>query len=76
MVLFSDFDSSAMVFTLRIWTLLDYGLITETDIRFEIESVFREKQIVISFPQLDVHLHDGAAPRQESATSLTSEKTA
>ena len=56
MVLFSDFGDHALIFKLRVWTLLDYGLSTETDIRFEIDSVFREKQIEIAFPQLDVHL--------------------
>ena len=61
MVLFSDFGNHALIFKLRVWTLLDYGLSTETDIRFEIDKVFREKQIEIAFPQLDVHLDYGAS---------------
>jgi small-conductance mechanosensitive channel len=65
MVLFSDFGDHALIFKLRVWTLLDYGLSTETDIRFAIDEVFREKQIEIAFPQLDVHL-DYALPEEDS----------
>ncbi|MBD3307871.1 mechanosensitive ion channel [candidate division KSB3 bacterium] len=57
MVHFSDFGDSALVFKLRLWTLLEYGLTTENDIRFEIDRIFREKHITIAFPQVDVHLH-------------------
>ena len=57
MVLFSDFGESALIFKLRVWTLIDYGLTSETELRFEIERSFREKKITIAFPQLDVHFH-------------------
>ncbi|GAK60752.1 MscS Mechanosensitive ion channel [Candidatus Vecturithrix granuli] len=60
MVLFSDFGESALIFKLRVWTLLDYGLTTENEIRFEIDRVFREKNITIPFPQRDLHIHSGS----------------
>jgi small-conductance mechanosensitive channel len=36
-------------------------LITESDIRFRIDDLFRESGIVIAFPQRDVHL-DASKP--------------
>jgi small-conductance mechanosensitive channel len=55
-VLFRDFGDSALVFRLRVWTDIDNMLKIETAIRFEIDKRFREKGIVIAFPQRDVHL--------------------
>ena len=57
MVQFADFGDSALLFKLFVWTLLDYGMPTENDIRFEIHRIFAEQQISIAFPQLDVHLY-------------------
>ncbi|GAK52468.1 MscS Mechanosensitive ion channel [Candidatus Moduliflexus flocculans] len=57
LVHFSDFGENALLFILRFWTLLDYGVPTETEIRIEIDRTFKEKNIVIAFPQLDVHLY-------------------
>ncbi len=65
MVHFSDFGDSALIFILRFWTLLDYGVPTETDIRVEIDRVFKEQHIVLAFPQLDVHLHRERESRKE-----------
>ncbi len=65
MVLFSGFGESAFIFKLRIWTLLDYGLTTENEIRFEIVRIFREKNINIPFPQRDLHIRavpEGGVP--------------
>jgi small-conductance mechanosensitive channel len=73
MVLFSDFGDSALVFKLRVWTLIDYGLTTETELRFEIDRIFREKKITIAFPQLDVHFHPkGNAGQHQSENSVFS----
>jgi len=55
-VLFRDFGDSSLVFRLRIWTDIDNMLIVETAIRFEIDRLFKERGIVIAFPQRDVHL--------------------
>jgi small-conductance mechanosensitive channel len=55
-VLFMDFGDSSLVFRLRVWTTLDPCLQAETDIRFEIERLFRERNIEIAFPQRDVHV--------------------
>jgi small-conductance mechanosensitive channel len=55
-VLFSDFGDSALIFKLRIWTLVDHMVKVETHIRFEIERLFRERHIEIPFPQHDVHI--------------------
>ncbi len=55
-VLFSDFGDSALIFKLRVWTLVDQMVKVETHIRFEIERLFRERHIEIPFPQHDVHI--------------------
>ena len=58
-VLFRDFGDSALIFRLRIWTDIDHMLTVETEIRFEIDRVFREQAIEISFPQRDIHIRSG-----------------
>jgi len=55
-VLFEDFGDSSLVFNLRVWTTLDYCLSAETEIRFEIDRLFRERDIEIAFPQRDIHI--------------------
>ena len=55
-VLFTDFGDSSLNFNLRIWTHVDYMLAVETEIRFEIDRLFRERNIEISFPQRDIHI--------------------
>jgi len=55
-VIFSDFGDSALIFTLRVWTDIDNMFIAETDIRFEINRLFKERKIEIAFPQQDLHI--------------------
>ncbi len=63
LVLFEDFGDNSLVFTLIIWISMArtgraqiYIRQVESDIRFRIDELFREKHIVIAFPQRDVHL--------------------
>ena len=55
--MFEDFGDSALVFDLRVWVddLWDRELVL-SDLRFSIDKAFREKDIVIPFPQRDLHL--------------------
>jgi small-conductance mechanosensitive channel len=55
-VLFTDFGDSALIFVLRVWTDVDNMLKVGTAIRFEIDRVFRERNIEIAFPQRDIHI--------------------
>ncbi|MEW5736401.1 MAG: mechanosensitive ion channel domain-containing protein [Thermodesulfobacteriota bacterium] len=55
-VLFMDFADSALVFRLRFWCHVDSFLAVESDIRFTIDRLFRERGISIPFPQRDVHI--------------------
>jgi len=55
-VLFVDFGSSSLDFKLRFWTSIDDFVTAETLLRFEIDRLFRENDVVIPFPQQDVHL--------------------
>lgn len=56
-VLFTDFGESSLNFQL-IFTLNDSFMATfpKSDIRFEIDKLFRENNITIPFPQRDVHI--------------------
>lgn len=57
LVLFNNFGDSALEFKL-IFTLNDsfVGSIPKSDLRFEIDSLFREHNISIPFPQRDIHI--------------------
>jgi potassium efflux system protein len=55
-VIFDDHGDSALIFTLRYWTTVDYYYTTSTDIRFAIDRLFRERNIEIAFPQRDLHI--------------------
>jgi potassium efflux system protein len=59
-VLFNDFAESYLEFELRSWTS-NYSDWVEirSDIRVAIDKVFKEKKIVIPFPQRDLHLKSG-----------------
>ncbi|GAB6906784.1 putative Small-conductance mechanosensitive channel [Desulfosarcina cetonica] len=55
-VLFMDHGDSALIFRLRFWTHLDNYYSTTTDVRFELDRRFRERNIEIAFPQRDIHI--------------------
>jgi potassium-dependent mechanosensitive channel len=55
-VVFMDFADSALIFRLRVWTHIDNMVKVPTSIRFEIDRLFKERNINIPFPQRDVHL--------------------
>lgn len=55
-VVFDDFGDSALIFRLRIWTDIDNMIIVPTNIRFEIDRIFRDHGIEIAFPQQDLHI--------------------
>jgi len=57
--LFEDFGDSSLIFALYFW--IDYGsevnpLLVASDLRFMIDKRFAEANIVLAFPQRDVHL--------------------
>lgn len=56
-VLFTGFGDSSLDFELRVWVddLWDRELVL-SDLRFELDAAFREHNIVIPFPQRDIHL--------------------
>ena len=57
LVVFTDFGDSSLNFKL-IFTMNDsfQALIPKSDMRFEIDRVFRENKIAIPFPQRDIHI--------------------
>jgi small-conductance mechanosensitive channel len=56
-VLFKDFGASALEFSLQIWLSdLWFHANILSELRFEIEKKFREHEITIPFPQMDVYV--------------------
>lgn len=56
-VRFKNFGDSALEFELFFWTKKSFRVENiKSDIRIEIDHLFKENEIVIAFPQLDVHL--------------------
>jgi small-conductance mechanosensitive channel len=56
--LFEDFGENSLIFALYFW--IEYGsevnpLQVASDLRFSIDRRFAEEQIVLAFPQRDVH---------------------
>lgn len=59
-VLFTDFGDSSLNFQLRFWATIETFYQIETQIRFEIDRLFKERKIEIPFPQHDVHIRSVA----------------
>ncbi len=62
-VLFEDFGENALVFSVLIWVRMSrtgmsrlYIRQVESDIRFRVEELFQQNDIIIAFPQRDIHI--------------------
>jgi small-conductance mechanosensitive channel len=62
-VVFDDFGDSALIFELMVWVKIVADgrslRAVRSDLRYHIDALFRQHDVVISFPQRDVHL-DGS----------------
>jgi len=59
LVLFQDFGDNALVFEVFFWVEIRKPMdmrVVRSEVRFRIDELFREANIVIAFPQRDVHL--------------------
>ncbi|MEH6637556.1 MAG: mechanosensitive ion channel domain-containing protein [Halioglobus sp.] len=68
-VIFDDFGDNALIFDLNVWiyAISDRSLrVIRSDLRYRIDALFRENDVVISFPQRDVHLDGQILLRQAS----------
>ncbi|SMC65833.1 Mechanosensitive ion channel [Desulfocicer vacuolatum DSM 3385] len=70
MVLFFNFGESSLDFKLRFWSGIDDFVTAESDLRFEIDKLFREHDVVIPFPQRDLHIMD-VSPKAQISCSRT-----
>ncbi|WP_404399928.1 mechanosensitive ion channel [Idiomarina seosinensis] len=69
-VFFDDFGDNALTFNLFFWTSVQQPMDirrVQSDVRFAIDRLFAENDIVIAFPQRDVHL-DTSRPLQVQMT--------
>ena len=58
-VLFEDFGDSALIFELQVWVYASAERSLRrlrSDIRYRIDDLFRENDIVIAYPQRDIHV--------------------
>ncbi len=56
-VFFNNFGDSALVFQLHFWTNQSFRVeYIKSDLRFEIDKLFRKNNIVIAFPQHDIYI--------------------
>ncbi len=63
-VIFSNFGDSSLDFILRVHVEdINYSLSAISAMRFEVDRVFRENDIEIAFPQMDLHLRSAPALR-------------
>ena len=71
-VLFQSFGESSLDFELRVWVKdADHRLTVRSELHQEIDRLFREAQIEITFPQRDLHLRS----IDESVVLLRSESS-
>ena len=64
-VLFREFGNSSLDFTLYVIIHdVNKRYFVASDLNFAINKTFKEHNIVIAFPQLDVHVKDGIAPKK------------
>ena len=62
-VRFLDFGDSTLVFSLRVWIKGWSDRYADSEVRYHIDRIFRENQIEISFPQLDLHIRSAEGLR-------------
>ncbi|MFO7752395.1 MAG: mechanosensitive ion channel [Desulfobacteraceae bacterium] len=58
-VQFTNFGDSSLDFRLRFWSTIEDFIRAESNLRFEIDRLFRENGVSIPFPQRDLHLKSG-----------------
>lgn len=65
-VLFEDFGDSALLFSVNFYITDSFGEPKiKSEIRYAIDTKFRENNVTIPFPQRDVHLYQSAPPSTE-----------
>ena len=57
---FTDFGDSSLNFRLLFWVRFEDGLQTQSDVAINIYNLFKENNIEIPFPQIDLHIKRGS----------------
>ncbi len=68
-VLFTDFGDSALMFSLRFWSHVDFFLAVETELRFAINRKFAENNVSIPFPQRDLWIKSLPTPGTDGSST-------
>ena len=76
-VFLSEFGENSLVFTIYFWasirSMIEFNK-THSDLRLSLYKLFEENNIIIAFPQRDVHLHPTKEPVQVQILSHSSKK--
>jgi small-conductance mechanosensitive channel len=59
--LFVGFGNNSLDFRLLFWVRFEDGLKTQSDVAIKIYDLLKENKIEIPFPQLDLHIKQGAS---------------
>ncbi len=69
-VLFKDFGDSTLNFSLFVWLDIDNALQTLSELHFEIDRLFRDADINIAFPQLQIHVTPDSNGKKDKSSHL------
>ncbi|MCB1841855.1 MAG: mechanosensitive ion channel [Halioglobus sp.] len=68
-VIFDDFGDNALMFELYVWVLSNAergARVIRSDLRYRIDTLFKDNAVVIAFPQRDVHVDGQISIRQDA----------
>lgn len=72
LVIFDDFGDSALMFEVYFWVNASTGIdlrVIRSNVRFAIDALFEEHDVVISFPQRDVHVDGSLTIHSQNITN-------
>ncbi len=75
-VLFNEFADSSLNFRLLCWVLFEHGIQTKSDLSVAIDKAFKENNIEIPFPQLDLHVIDTPVEKESTNSQEKSQEDA
>ena len=73
-VRFAEFGDSSLNFELYFWAHIFDRWMAISDMNFAIDKIFKENNIVIPFPQRDLHIHSGKPVENEFTTLINKDK--
>lgn len=70
-IMFNEFGDSSLNFRMLFWVLFENGLSTRSEVSIAIDKAFKENNIEIPFPQMDLHMKDPKKKRVAEKKEIT-----